>query len=240
MTLPRAGVGRERGGFTVLETIVGLLLGLLLASLALGTLAAQRRTQQALTLRAEILEAVRITRYLLGEEARASRGGGGALSVADDSLALRSFRGGGVVCPGGGGGAVLEVRPRGVRLPQEGLDSVVLIHPTAAPVALLLVERGGAPGGCRGQGGEGWERWTLSAPAPAGAAFARYFRRGSYHLRQGALRYSTGASGRQPLTPEVLDTRRSRFAIHPRGARVSVVPAAGDPWSFVLSGAGGG
>lgn len=210
-----------RGGFTVLEALVGLLLTGLLTGLVLATLAAQRRVQGALTHRAELLATVRTARHVLGREARAGAGGAGVWAVGPDSVALRSFRGHGLVCPPGEGGG-LDVRSMGHRRPHAGDDSVLVVYADApAQVRALLDVAGGT---CAAAPPGAWERWTLSAPVPRGAILVRYFHSGSYHVGAGALRYRTGAAGRQPLTPEILDDGVTAFV--PAGPAVDVVLAA--------------
>jgi len=81
------------------------------------------------------------------------------------------------------------------------------------------------------------ETWRLDVPIQPGMLVARLYERGSYHLSGSALRYRRGASGRQPLTPELWadstrwthDAGRLGIAVRHRD------PAAGGPWSASLS-----
>ncbi len=203
--------GRD-GGFTVAEALVALLLGCLLAALAVGTFARQRTLQATLAHRADALAAARVARHLLGRELRA---GDGTEEVGADTLALRAYRGVGVVCAAAADEHELVVRVEGVREPDPDKDSVRVTGAGGGDVVLALEERGPASMPCPGTP-EGIERWRLSGAAPPAPLLARYFERGSYHLDRGALRYRRGAAGRQPLTPEVLLTPPSRF--HARGA----------------------
>lgn len=199
---------RQRGGFTVAETLVALLLGCLLATLAVGTFARQRTLQATLAHRAEALAAVRVARHLLGRELRA---GDGTEEVGSDTLALRAYRGVGVVCATGADDHELVVRVEGVREPDPDKDSVRVTGAGGVDLVLSLEERVPASVPCPGPPGGVAERWRLSGTLPAAPLMGRYFERGSYHLDRGALRYRRGGAGRQPLTPEVLLTPPSAF-----------------------------
>ena len=206
--------GPERG-FTVAETLVALLLGCLIAALAVGTAGRQRTLQASLAHRAEALAALRIARHLLGREVRA---GDGTEEVGADTLALRAYRGVGVVCAASADPRSLVVHVAGVRDPDPDKDSVRVVGAGGGEAVLALVAREPGASPCAGAGATVAERWTLSGAGPEEPLIARYFERGSYHLDGGALRYRRGAAGRQPITPEVLLTPPSGFRAP--GARV--------------------
>jgi hypothetical protein len=180
----------------------------MIAALAVQTFARQRAVQASLARRAEALAAVRIARHLLGRELRA---GDGSAEVAADTLALRAYRGVGIVCAASADARDMVVRVDGVREPDPAKDSVRLVGAEGGDVVLALVARAPAPADCPAVSGTAIERWRLSRDAPPAPLLARYFERGSYHLDRGALRYRRGGAGRQPLTPEVLLTPPSRF-----------------------------
>ncbi len=196
-------------GFTVIEALVSLLVGLLIGTLALGTFARQRTLQNSLARRGDALSALRTARYVLGREVRT---GDGTERVGRDTLGLRAFRGVAMICPTDRGlDGTVRVRVEGVRAPDLEKDSVWLPRDAGAAQVLALVDRGPARAPCPDAPAEAVETWQLSGPVPAGARIARYFERGSYHLTEGALRYRRGQAGRQPLTPEVLLTPPSGF-----------------------------
>jgi hypothetical protein len=218
------------------EVLVGLLLGSLLVTLAMATLARQRKVQASLSQQADLLATIRTARYVLGREVRSLRGGGERVSVARDSLELRLFRGQGIVCPDRPGPGSLWVSAEGVRSPHVAEDSVLVYGGLGLPVARALAGRDPAPGGCGIRPDLRWERWTLAEPLPGDALFVRYFQRSSYHLSDGALRYRAGGAGRQPLTPAALDGSASGFWPASGGVTVRLVPAAGNrsPWLLFL------
>ncbi|MEQ9401775.1 MAG: hypothetical protein RJQ04_21595 [Longimicrobiales bacterium] len=216
-----------RRGATVVETVVALLLGLLLVQVSLALLVRQRQAVDSLTRRAERLAAVRTGRILLGADLRALSGEAAALTLSSDTLALRVVRGLAVVCAEDGSGGVL-VRAGGVRGPDAAKDSLLLLDLEGRwrPAALTSSDPwGGPPQGSRARAcpdGPATHRWRIE-PAVA-FRVARYFERGSYHLRDGALRYRRGRSGRQPLTPPVVPPG-SAFSFGPDGSASWTVPA---------------
>lgn len=207
---------RGSAGFTVIETVVALLLAWLLTALALGTLARQRTLQADLARRGEVLAMLRITRSVLGHEIRR---GDGSMVIGADTLALRAFRGVALVCPIAAGAADLIVHVQGMRAPEPDKDSVQVVAGDGAVRVFGLAARE-VGGTCASAPGMPVERWRLTGPAPESAVLARYFERGSYHLSGAALRYRRGDGGRQPLTPEVLRAPPSGFG--ERAGRLTV------------------
>jgi hypothetical protein len=202
----RNGTRREEG-ISVLESLFALLL---LAAVAQGgwtVLSQFRKAASDVAERAEGLETVRTIGWLLPEEVSGGRPEGDWWANGDDSLALRAFRGVGLVKGGTVGGDRLRVCFRGIRSPNADKDSVLLLGKDGRWRAHELRGRVRAEAECPGLGG-GWEEvWTLS-PEPGDAILGRVFERGSYHLVNGALRYRRGDGGRQPLTPERLQSGR--------------------------------
>jgi len=190
-----------RRGASLAETLVALLVGLLVIQLGLSTLARLRAAQRELAERADALIAQRVGRHVLRRELRHAAAGRDWLADAD-SLALRAFRGTGIVCASDSASAELIVAYRGDRAPDPSKDSVRLLGEDGTSAVRALVGIGTAPACPAGLPGTA-ARWTLDVAAPAGAVVASVFERGSYHLAMSALRYRRGASGRQPLTPEV-------------------------------------
>ena len=235
---------RGRLGVTVAEALVALLLLLLLVQLTWGVASRAARAASALEAGAEGLAAERAAWWVLRDELAAAVPGRDRTVPAGDSVALRAFRGSAPVCAGDGADGRVRVRWSGVRRPEAGKDSVLLLAGDGAWRALDLVETEG-PAGCGVDGGAGWERWRLGGPAP-GATLVRVYERGSYHLSGGALRYRRGAAGRQPLTPEVLDDDASGLGPAAGGSlelriRLRTAPrgAASTPWVRTLRPWGG-
>lgn len=195
-----------RAGISLVEVLaVMTLIGLLLA-LVVGVCRAQLRLARATAERAMRSEAVRTTAMVLsGEARRMTRADVRALS--DDSIAVRAFRGSGIPCGVWAGGIV--VRYAGDRLPDPAKDSVLVIG-TALPTALVMLDSRLATSSCPALAGESVLEWRLGGSAPA-ASLILLFESGSYHLSGRALRYRTGAAGRQPLTAEALHDAGSRF-----------------------------
>jgi len=195
----------------MLEALVALLTGLLVVQLGLVVLARQRDAQSRLSRRAEGLAAARIVRDLVAGELRRGRPGRDWMVPSGDSLVLRAFRGEGGICPARPSVMDILVAYEGVRAPDPDKDSVLLMDGQGQWSAWPLEAVSGSGDSCPGAPAVPVQRWSLGQEPPKGVVLARVFERGSYHLSGRALRYRGGAGGRQPLTPEVLLTPRSRF-----------------------------
>ena len=200
----------DRGGFTIIEVLVGFVLTALLLQVSWGAVAASRRAATRLLERSEGLETERIGWHVLLAEVSAG------VPLRDWSvegsavLPLRVFRGMGELCQGQGTPSEGWVRYGGMRLPEPEKDSLLLLDAGGAWHPVRLVGRAPSGSTCPSWPGEEVEHWSWEPPVP-GALLGRVFERGSYHLENGALRYRLGAAGRQPLTPERLDDRASAF-----------------------------
>lgn len=213
---------------------MALLVGLLVLQLGLSTLARFRSTQRELVERADALVTLRIGRHVLRRELR--NGVPERDWIAEgDSVSLRAFRGAAAVCASDTSSAQLVVSYRGDRAPDPSKDSVLLVGREGMSVPRALVGTGVSPSLCVGPGAGASQRWTLDQAAPAGTVAAKIFERGSYHLSGAALRYRRGASGRQPLTPEVLSAATT-WDLAGERIGVQLVPSsAGAPWSGFLA-----
>jgi hypothetical protein len=212
-------------GFSAVEGIVALLVGLFVVHLGLSAIVRLRSVEAGIAKRMDAITAMRVARHVLRSEL--GRGVPGRdWMAAGDSISLRAFRGTGLVCPAGALTNEVTVSFSGVRRPDPSKDSVLLLGPagTATPRALVAV--GPAAISCGPLGPADLERWGLDAPAPAGTVVARVFERGSYHVALSALRYRRGSSGRQPLTPQVWDDD-SRLL--PLGDRLGLEVQHGSP-----------
>ena len=190
-----------RRGTSVVEAVVALLLGLLLVHLGFTTLRRLDRFQEEAGRRQDALVASRIAGTVLrGELARTD----GSWRVSDDSLALRAFRGTGVVCAVGPGADDVVVAYRGDRYGDPSKDSVEIVTTEGSVSVLALRSVAPSAVSCPGAlADEEIRGWRVDGAVPVDAVLARIFESGSYHLTGSALRYRIGAGGRQPLTPEV-------------------------------------
>ena len=195
----------SQAGSSIVETLAALLLLLTVAGAALQTLATFRRALATVTRDAEVRETRRIARHTLAQELRAGLAAVDWVAGTGDSVAVRAFRGTGVVCATAPP-PMWAVRYAGLRRPDPAKDSVLVLAGDGMwRVAKLARARTrsdacgpGAPGGL----------WELDPPVP-GAVVGRIFERGSYHVAAGAFRYRPGRGGRQPLTAQVLRAAES-------------------------------
>lgn len=227
-----------RAGHTLAEATVSLLLAAVLTVALASLFALIGRAARAHAELASHTETETTVATVLGEELRAATAGDARFS--GDSVRLRAFRGGGRVC------AVEENRVlvdyAGFRLPEPDKDSVVLVSARGEVVDDVT---GVTDAACTVPAQRRGLALTLAHGAPADAAYALVFETGAYSLRTSALRYRRGASGRQPLTEETLDSRGSAIGVRPPrpggsgAAVVTLVPAAapGGPalrWSISM------
>lgn len=226
----------NRLGASAAEAIVALLLGLFVVHLGLSTMARFRAVQAGLAERTDGLVAMRVGRHLLRSELSHGRPGRD-WSVSDDSLVLRAFRGTALVCPYDTASVELTVAYGGDRRPDPSKDSVLLVDALGGREVRALVAVTSAADPCSAADPVAQRTWRFDASVPVGTVLARLFERGSYHLNASALRYRRGASGRQPLTPEIWssETRWVRS-----GGRLVLEahnrdPRAGQAWSLFLS-----
>lgn len=133
---------------------------------------------------------------------------GDVIASSHDSLAIRAFRGFGLPC--GVTAAGVLVRYTGDRMPDATKDSVLVITSSVGESATVLLQSTPASGQCPSLAGEVILEWRTGHALPLTAVLLA-FESGSYHLSTGAFRYRTGAGGRQPLTPAVLQHPGSRF-----------------------------
>ena len=203
---------RPRPGSTLAELVTTLaLLGIL--SVACGALMkSQAQWLRHVSEQAATGETIRTARGILHAELR-DISAADVRGVAADSLALRVFRGFGIVCAVSEDGVVL--RYRGLRAPDAGKDSL-LVMTTERTTAFRLVSDRQL---CALRPGE--QLITVAPVDPiADTSLVFLFESGAYHIANRALRYRRGSEGRQPLTDELIDDRRSGFSTEPGGFRV--------------------
>jgi hypothetical protein len=202
----------DSAGFSLPEAITALLLVTILIQVSWGVTAAQRAATERLEDRIELLSARTMVRWILEEEVRAGLPGRDWQVPTGDSVALRAFRGWALVCPRNELTSPEEVVvcQRGIRSADSGKDSVLVLSGAGRWSAVRLARREVSHGVCPVVGGFREERWELDPPV-SDAVLARVYERGAYFIRDGALRYRRGLSGRQPLTPQRIELRGKRL-----------------------------
>lgn len=198
------------GGFSLAELVAAMGIAVLLGAVLGGVLLAQLRLARHTAQRVLAADARRTTALILAGELRRILPAD-LRALTPDSLALRAFRGFGIVCTVTG--TVVRVRYRGDRLPAPSKDSILVLGAAAPVAAALEATRRIDESTCVHSGGGVALEWDLSAPPPD-AAILLLFESGSYHLSGRALRYRIGAGGRQPLTPETFSHPATRFSGH--------------------------
>jgi hypothetical protein len=198
----------RRSGTSLIEALLVILLLAFVVPAGWTLLAGHRRAGARMVERAEALETVRTVDWILREEVDGSLEGRDWTALDGDSMSLRVFRGHALLDPAMPGQGTVLACYRGARAPSPEKDSVLLLGVDGQWQAHDLLSRTPLSTDCEDlvHGGSS-ERWTLS-PNPDGAVLARVFETGSYHLADGALRYRRGEGGRQPLTPESMESGR--------------------------------
>jgi hypothetical protein len=201
-------VRRPPQGASVMEAILSILVLSVLVPGAWSVVVRHHTGALGAAERAEALETVRTSAWLLREELS-----GGAPEqdwwLGEDTVALRAFRALGLVREGSVTGQDLRACVRGVRMPNPEKDSVLILGADGLWRGHELERRVRSGGECPEWEGAWEERWTV-APEPTHPLLGRIFERGSYHFADGALRYRRGSGGRQPLTPERIGEGRLR------------------------------
>lgn len=215
-----------RPGYSLVEMVAAITIVTLLGSVLIGTLIAQLKLARGAAERALANDAVRSAVAIVGGEVRRTIPVD-VRALTPDSLALRSFRGLGLICSAAG--TVVTVRYRGDRLPDARKDSVLIVG-TALELAVQLLDArtDDDDAACKEEGGHAIVRLSLgeggTLAAHAGALLV--FESGRYFLAARALRYRLGGEGRQPLTAELMRHPETRFV--PLDAGVGVGLAVAD------------
>lgn len=187
-----------RVGVSLVELCVAMAINGIVLTALVGVLTGMRRAAGRHGERVAAAASVRVVESVLASELRAIAPAADLRAVAEDSVALRVFRGTGVVCSIAGGQPL--VLYRGARNPEPVKDSVVVIRAPGAEVVVPLRAAARAPAGCGTALGE--ELFTMDLDSAGIGALLLVFESGSYHLTSRAFRYRLGAAGRQPLTHE--------------------------------------
>jgi prepilin-type N-terminal cleavage/methylation domain-containing protein len=193
----------NRRGVTLIELLVVLVLGGILLGSALSLLSTVASGVANGMERWDRLDATRTVWVTLERELRPGLEGRDWSVGADGALSLRAFRGFARICGPPSGPGRYPVAWRGERLPVPDRDSLLVLGRDGGwrSASLAAWSEGGV--GCAPTGGEreGWMAWV--GGGSESPVLVRLFERGSYSVHAGAFRYRRGASGRQPLTPEV-------------------------------------
>ena len=194
-----------RSGAALVEALIAAVLTALVAAAGTALLQAQSRVATDVTLRSERNDAARSASLTLQAELRELAPRSDVRAIARDSIAVRIFRGVGIVC--GTRGQYAFMRYRGLRLPDPVKDSVLqLVVENAVKVDAAFTQNDA----CVRNSDETVVGLITTAPPITGSMWL-VFESGSYHLSTYALRYRRGTESRQPITNEVIDDRRSAF-----------------------------
>ena len=217
-----------RRGVSLPEVLVALTLGVFVVHMGWSTIRGLERFEEHARGRGDTVLAARVVRSVLrGELAHGVAGRD--WWVTADSLSLRAFRGTAVVCgPSADSTGALLVAYAGDRRPEPAKDSVELVGSDGSIAYFDLLTASDALDPCvLAVAGEVVMRWVVDGPLRDRWVAARVFERGGYHLTGSALRYRSGAGGRQPLTPEVWDDRDTGWRLDPASVSVSLRPTRG-------------
>lgn len=216
----------RRAGHTLAELIVAMPLGALLLAVLLATIIAQARLARALTARLGRVETERLAYGVLRHELRWAHSGDAA--AASDSLALRLLRGMALTCGDPAADAVVDYF--GLREPNPAKDSVLLVS-SGGEAAVALLGSSSTTSACAAPAARSMR---LARPAERGVLLL--FENGSYYLSARALRFRSGAEGRQPLTEEWLEDAGTHLLAGPLpiGVRLRLQDAPAHTWRWAL------
>lgn len=206
----------SRPGFSTIELVTTLTL-LALISVACALLVhSQARLLRHQTEQVTAAETMRAARAVLHGELR-DIAASDVRAVAADSVAVRVFRGWGVVCLTTS--ARIGLRYRGLRAPDDTKDSLLVV----GEERVLAFRQSTAALSCPLQPDEQLVVLDVGAAVQDGA-IALIFESGAYHLSTNALRYRGATGGRQPITDQLIDTQRSYFRsdVNARGMQVQL------------------
>lgn len=202
--------GRDRRGYTLAEAMSALVVaGMLTLGLA-SVLALVARAAARHARLAAVAETERTAPAILDAELRTHTAAD--VTFGDDSLRLRAFRGGGLVCARTE--AELIVAWEGVRAPEPEKDSVLVVWDAGESAFRVESVRAGA---C--EDAPALRITPSQLPADGALPLAAFvFETGAYSVAASAFRYRRGAAGRQPLTEETLSSGSTVRARLPFGA----------------------
>jgi hypothetical protein len=198
---------KARAGSLLVELLCSsVLLGLLL-TFCLAVLHSATTILNNVSERAATGETLRASRAIMSSELRALTNAD-IRAAARDSIAMRVFRGAGIVCAQSGGLAWL--RYQGIRDPDDAKDSLLIPGEERA----LSFRSSSSRGSCSAQNSEQIVAVNTTQALWPGA-FLLLFESGAYYLSSNALRYRRAAEGRQPLTDDRLNDAQSGLWVEP-------------------------
>lgn len=200
-----------RGGATLIETLVTLLLTAIVLSLTWTAVVRFRGAVEDLVARSEALQTERTTWHTLAAEVRAGSPRDRVV-LSREALELRAFRGVAHACPEALDPDAGTVAYEGDRLPDPRKDSLLVLDAGGGWSTVRITSREPAVARCESSGASLNERWGWEPDLEKEPVLLRVFERGSYHLANDAFRYRIGAAGRQPLTPSRLVSDASSFS----------------------------
>lgn len=215
---------KTRRGHALLELLTAATLLGMVGTAAAALLQAQSRLARTMADRAAANESIRTARDILTAELRELTPSD-VRAVARDSLALRLFRGWAIVCDVRDSTATLRLR--GARDPEPNKDSLLIVGEETT----RSFRRSARVAACDHVSGERLLAVVTEPPLSPGRVLA-VFESGVYHWHAHALRYRRAAEGRQPLTDELIDHRRSEFAAVPGGVSFQIVPRTNNARPF--------
>jgi len=200
-----------RRGFILPEVMTALVLTGIVAGALFAMVRTQVRLVSAGIERTSRADALRVASLVIGAETRAAAPAD-IHGIGPDSLAVRIFRGTGIVCAHEND--VTHMRYRGFRQPDPVKDSVLI----ADTDEVISVSGYGSMGRPCGTGEVSLGLRLGGAPQRVGTVLL-VFETGTYHFSTRALRFRRGNEGRQPITDEMLDDAHTGFT--PSGSAFS-------------------
>jgi len=209
----------NRGGWSLVESLVALLLSAFVIQLSVRALTGARAAQNDLYTQAEWMATQRLARSTLGLDLAVGQRSTDWTSFPPDSVSLRAFRGNALVCPELTSGDTVYVAWSGMRLPNPTKDSLRILRSDGSWTDADLLRDHTSQKHCSLDASRTLRRWVLAPGASTDSmTLIRLWERGSYHLVDTVFSYrsrprksSASRGSRQPLSPAVIVTPPSRF-----------------------------
>ncbi len=196
-------------GHTLPELLAALVIMAVIMTGVAAVFTAQSRLLRSAGDRSELLGARHMAAAILRQELRAIVPVLDGTLLGPDSVALRAFRGSAIVCARDS--ASVQLRYRGVRLPDPSKDSLLVVGAASEQVLAFGTVTAPVLSLCTPLSGEQVLRLTPPQSLTIGNV-ALLFERGAWYLSSGALRYRRGLGGRQPVTADAFLDDSTDFA----------------------------